>query len=331
MAGEVRHGLVRRGLARQDNKAHIGNGVGLSIGGAMQLFVLDERGAWWKAILEAGARAGHHGKRIFRGEEVHGPGIGFLRCHARPDALQRNQRDYDLMATRLLMIQDELQVRYYENKSAQFAEWGAWMPATWRFTDLESAIAFLETADFPLVSKANEGASSKNVRILRNKNDAADHIRQLFGSGLQVDHCAGGEGCRSMQRGYVLLQRFIPHEVTWRVNCIGRGRAIFKRFCYPDKPVAQTGNVKPVMALDAETESLLEYADRFFQHAGTKWCALDVLRDGDQWTILETSLAWPWPSPGTCNEAPIFRTKRRWLDMFDVMFSEMASGAWSTE
>jgi hypothetical protein len=76
-------------------------------------------------------------------------------------------------------------------------------------------------------------------------------------------------------------------------------------------------------------ESLLEYSDRFFAEAGTKWCALDVLKDGDGWKVLESSLAWPWPSPGRCNEGTIFRSKnRRWIDMFDVMFDEVEAGAW---
>jgi hypothetical protein len=54
-----------------------------------------------------------------------------------------------------------------------------------------------------------------------------------------------------------------------------------------------------------------------------------VLKDGDGWKVLESSLAWPWPSPGRCNEGAIFRSKnRRWIDMLDVMFDEVEAGAW---
>ena len=294
----------------------------------MTFWILDERQVWHAGAIAAAQRAGYVGKRIFRGEEA-GEGVGFIRCHAKPDALKRNHQDYDSMAERCLMIQDEAQVKLYEDKSGQFARWGDWMPDTWRFTSKLEALAFVELTGYPLVSKADEGASSVNVRILGSVDEARQHIEALFGPGVKVKHCAGG--AVSVQRGYALLQRFIPHDTTWRVNCIGNGRAVFKRFCYRDKPVAQTGNVAPVMEMSAEVESLLEFSDRFFAHAGTKWCALDVLRDGDQWKILETSLAWPWPSPGKCNEAPIFRTSRQWWAMFDAMFDELASGAWSTE
>ena len=292
----------------------------------MKFWVIDERHVWHAPIIEAAQRHGFDGKRIFRGDEA-GEGYGFIRCHADPNALKRNHRDWDVMASRLTMIQDRDQVLLYENKSGQFERWGEWMPPTWRFTNCDLAMQFLETAEYPLVSKADVGASSVNVRILSDKAQAQQHVRQIFGAGITVKHCAGK--AQSVQRGYVLFQQFIPHTVTWRVNAVGYTRAIFKRFCYPDKPVAQTGNVEPVMDLDDETESLLEFADSFFEHANTKWCALDILRDGDKWRLLETSLAWPWPSPGACNGAPLFGSKdKRWIQLFDVLFDEIESGSW---
>jgi hypothetical protein len=82
--------------------------------------------------------------------------------------------------------------------------------------------------------------------------------------------------------------------------------------------------------MTSELESLLEFSDRFFAHAKTKWCALDVLKDGNEWKLLETSLAWPWPSPGECNRGTIFRSGgKKWIEMFDVMFDEVERGAWS--
>jgi hypothetical protein len=293
----------------------------------MNFYILDEREIWHKAAIEAAQRAGYQGKRIFSGDKVEGPGIGFIRPHADWRKLPANRADFEVMAKSLTMIQDGPQVEVYEDKSEQFARWGHWMPDTWRFTDEAKAQAFVAGAVYPLVSKADVGASSTNVRILKNKQDAQKHIGYLFGAGVQVHH--GAQCPQTMQRGYALLQRFIPHTITYRVNAIGNARAVFFRYCYPDKPVAQTGNVEPAFEMSADLESLLEYSDRFFAEAGTKWCALDVLKDGDGWKVLESSLAWPWPSPGRCNEGTIFRSKnRRWIDMFDVMFDEVEAGAW---
>ena len=292
-------------------------------------YILDERQIWHRAACEAARRHGYSARRIFAGIEVQGEGIGFIRPHADWRKLPTNRIDDELMRGRLLMIQDRAQVEVYEDKSQQFARWGALMPDTWRFTNAEAAQAFIASADYPIVSKADVGASSVNIRILQNRKQAELHIAQLFGDGIKVNH--GAHCPDTMQKGYALLQRFIPHTTTWRVNAIGDARAVFKRYCYKDRPVAQTGNVDPTYEISDELESLLEYADRVFEVIGSKWCALDILKDVDgSWKLLETSLAWPWPSPGDCDNGTIFRSGgKKWIQMFDVMFDELERGAWT--
>ena len=291
-------------------------------------YVLDEREIWHAPASRAAMEHGYTPKRIFRGSEVHAGGVGFIRPHADWRVLPRNREDFVAMSEHLTMIQDAEQVRLYEDKSGQFEKWGHWMPDTWRFTEMDMALVHLEFCEYPIVSKADVGASSVNVRILKTKDEAAAHIKQLFGEGIRVNH--GAHCPNTLQKGYALLQRFIPHHITYRVNAMGDTRAVFYRYCYPDRPVAQTGNVEPAFDMTDELESLLEYADRFFVEARTKWCALDILRDGQEWKLLETSLAWPWPSPGRCNEGTIFRSGgKQWIEMFDVMFDEVERGAWA--
>lgn len=291
--------------------------------------ILDERDVWHQAACDAARRHGFGAKRVFSGDVFDGD-VGFIRPHADWRRLPTNRDDYSrMLESGLTVIQDQAQIDVYESKSAQFRKWFDMMPETWLFCDAEAAAGFLESAPYPLVSKANEGASSVNVRILKDKSEAQKHIDQLFGAGIWVHH---GANCpQTRQKGYALLQRFIPHTVTYRVNAIGDARAIFFRYCYPDKPVAQTGNVEPAFEMTPETESLLEYSDKVFAAIGSKWCALDILKDVDgSWKLLETSLAWPWPSPGRCNEGAIFRSGgKKWIDMFDVMFDQVEAGAWA--
>jgi hypothetical protein len=290
-------------------------------------YILDTRDVWHMAACEAATAHGYKARRIFNGSEVDGDGLGFIRTHADWRVLPKNRHDDALMRLKLTMIQDRAQVEVYEDKSEQFRRWGEWMPDTWRFTHKDVALTFLDSATYPLVSKADVGASSVNVRILENKAQAAEHIERLFGEGIKVNH---GAACPlTKQKGYALLQRFIPHNVTYRVNAIGDCRAVFFRYCYPDRPVAQTGNVEPAFEMTAEVESLLEYANLVFSAIGSKWCALDILKDGDEWRLIETSLAWPWPSPGRCNEGAIFGSGKQWISMFDVMFDEVERGAWA--
>lgn len=288
----------------------------------MRLFALDPYQSWAEAAIAAAQARGWQAKQVLRGADVDGHGYGFIRLSMFPSILARNRADYSAMAERLVMVQDQAQIDVYENKSEQWRRWSEWMPDTWRFTDEAAALAFVAAADYPLVSKADVGASSVNVRILRSRREAERHLLEAFGAGIQLQK---GQA----QRGYVLLQRFIPHRITYRVNALGDARAVFFRYCYPNRPVAQTGNVEPAFEMTAEVESLLDFADKFFAHAGTKWCAIDVLKDDDRWRLIETSEGWPWPSPGRCNEGAIFRSKnRKWIEMFDVMLDEIERGAW---
>jgi len=250
-------------------------------------------------------------------------GYGFIRLSMEPITLALNRDDYAQMAARLTMIQDQAQVDVYEDKSEQFRRWGHWMPDTWRFTDKFEAMEFLERAQFPIVSKADQGASSVHVHIHDTKRSAQKHVELAFGHGIPL--------VRSQrQHGYVLFQRCIPHKITHRVNVVGRCRAIFLRHCYADRMVAQTGNVEPALTMTEELESLIEYSDRVVEDIGTKWCALDILKDGEQWRLLETSEGWPWPSYQQCDLNPILRSKNRlWSEMWEVLLDEIEEGVWS--
>ena len=298
-------------------------------------YCLDEREIWHKAACEAAQRAGYQAKRIFSGHRYdvafHPGDVGFIRPHADWRQLPENRDDYARMvAAGMTVIQDAQQVAVYENKSFQFEKCGNWMPDTWRFTNAEAAQAFIASADYPLVSKADVGASSVNVRILQNRKQAELHIAQLFGDGVKVHH---GANCpQTKQKGYALLQRFIPHQITYRVNAVGDCRAVFFRRCYPDKPVAQTGNTTAACEMTQELESLLEYADRVLANIGSKWCALDILKDVDgSWKLLETSLAWPWAADSYADATMFRSTKgRKWAQIFDTMFDEVERGAWSS-
>lgn len=299
--------------------------------------ILDERGNWAEHAVAAAKRRGYNVKRISRGYEApETGGLGFLRPHAEPTILQQNkERDWPIMFDRLTMVQDPAQVELYDDKSAQFWRFDKYMPPTWRFDNWHKAADFARSHDrFPIVSKADVGASSVNVRIIKDRDTLLGHIKEAFTSGIVVDHCSGGgtnpRRAHSRQRGYVLLQQFIPHDVTWRVNRVGDHFAIFKRFNYKDRNVAQTGNTIAVMELDDKMIHLIDYARNLTDAIRTKWVALDILDAGDtDWKLLETSLAWPW-SVGSYGDAPFFGdTQRKWGEMWDLMIDEHERGAFN--
>lgn len=293
--------------------------------------ILDERGTWYGPAIEAAKRRGYQTHHIQRGYQIELPGLAFLRPHAIPSILDQNHSDYLAMAAKATMVQDFDQVEVYEDKSAQFWRWSEFMPATWRFQRREEAIAFVEGYDGWLVSKADVGASSYNVRILESRGAQLQHVRDIFGKGIPVNHCAGGPGGKnhsSIQRNYVLFQEYVPHDITVRVNVIGRCYATFLRYNAPGTKTAQTGNVDGLTEPHPAAARALEIAKAI----KTRWCAFDFLQTpaGD-FKLLETSLAWPWPSPGNCMAAKFFGpTERTWAEMWDLMFDEDEAGVWET-
>lgn len=288
----------------------------------MAFLVRDPRRSWITPIIETAESRGIKTGVIETPEDITPDDIVFMRPHANPRVLPYDQTLYEKCSTRC--IQDWRQVMWYDYKRAQIDAWSHWMPDTWVFSNLEAAMDFAETTDvFPIVSKADVGASSYNVRILYNRQELVEHLKDIWiNGGIRVEHCSS-DGAWSMQTDYCILQRFIPHQTTYRVNIVGRENAIFFRHCYPDRPVAQTGNTDPAYELTPELEDLLDFSNRFFAEAETNWCALDVLRDGDSWKSLETSLCWPWPSPGDCDNATFFPSGRKWTEMWDLMFDQL--------
>lgn len=307
----------------------------------MFLSVLDERHIWHGPLCETARARGYYAKRIMKGEHCYPGGIGFIRPHAAPDILKRNiAHDDPFMRQRLLMIQDRAQVEVYDNKTEQTRRWSHLMPATWVCTSLQFALDVCKEWDGILVAKADVGASSNNVTILHDMTAQRKFLEQVFGPGIKVSHSSGGAGDQnhhSIQRGHIILQRYIPNSYTWRVNRIGNHYAIFQRFNHPKRGTAQTGNVQPVKSLSPVAVKLLNYAAEVTREIASKWVALDILIDSrDNPRLIETSLAWPWPSPGDCDNAPFFAydgcwgtPTYQWRDMWTLMLDEVERGVFA--
>lgn len=219
--------------------------------------------------------------------------FGFTRLHQYLPRLTAERELALHLGRRIPLVQDAVQIQVYEDKIAQAGLWGKWMPHTTVAFSRGQAEFDADLRDYPFISKSQQGSASHNVRLIQTRDAAQREIDAVFGGeGLFVK--AGPLAPR--QKGYVLWQDFIPHEVTWRVAVAGRFLHVYKRRNYADRPMAAPSKVvptQPIASVDAEIESLCEFSRAFFAHAGTKWCAIDVLKTLDgQWRLLETSLAW---------------------------------------
>lgn len=144
------------------------------------------------------------------------------------------------------------EVFIYENKRF-FAGWLSANqiphPATYVFYHQMEALEFLSRQSFPLVAKTNIGASGSGVKILKSSNEAVEYTTHTFlGKGASQrtgpnlerggllkrgffyvlnpskikNKLAIYQSRKSgIQKGFVILQEYIPHDFEWRVVRIG--------------------------------------------------------------------------------------------------------------
>ena len=132
-------------------------------------------------------------------------------------------------------------------------------PETWVFWHRNDAIEFCRTARYPMVIKLAAGIMSRNVQLLHNFEEALYWIDRMFGAGLVALQKPKIEGVRGavdrarsaarllakgfspdpgrmaeVQRGYLLLQEFLPgNEFDTRATVIGNRAFAFRRHNRP--------------------------------------------------------------------------------------------------
>src|SRR5690606_27605939 len=90
-------------------------------------------------------------------------------------------------------------------------------PETFVFFDKESALNFINSSKFPIVSKTDQGASASGVYILKNKSQAVSVINKAFGKGLRMKN----KGLNDLHQGYIIFQEYLPDCQEWRMIRVG--------------------------------------------------------------------------------------------------------------
>jgi len=90
-------------------------------------------------------------------------------------------------------------------------------PETWIFYDLGSCERFVRSCPLPIVFKSSFGAAGTGVRIFRDRGRLRRWVRKVFRSGF----VPGGYDRRERERGWVVLQEYLPGVREWRLVRIG--------------------------------------------------------------------------------------------------------------
>jgi len=290
------------------------------------LNIFDTGHVWVPEMERAAVLRNFPVRKLKRGASAQ-DGVGFFvpRQFGEKELMEDKFWAEELIEGKQHFVQDTKQIRMYEDKIAQAFDFFTLMPPTRVAFTLFQALQAFEHTPPPVVSKSAYGSASNNVRLLNSRTEMYAEILQAFGEGIRSRR---GAGVDVLQKGYVLWQEFIPHEWTWRVTIVGTKLHVYKRFNYPDRPMAAPSCVvrtQPVEMCE-EVESLLDFSKLVFNAIGTKWCAIDVLKDtSGNWKLLETSLAWARGDDPAGN-AKFYETKHSLNTQFDLLLDEIEAG-----
>lgn len=159
---------------------------------------------------------------------------------------------------------------HFDDKIGQkylFEAAGVRTPKTHVLLDLQCALDWIESAEFPVVFKLRSGAGSVNVELIRSKRAAVAKARRMFGRGYPATDAAFRDVATKIrlhrahrdwmatlrrapstlhtwysarktidfERGYLYLQEFIPGNThDTRVTVIGNRAFAFRRKVRPD-------------------------------------------------------------------------------------------------
>lgn len=176
------------------------------------------------------------------------------------------------------------EIMIYENKkylSYWLAAHHIPHPKTWVFYYEKEALQFINNSSFPVVAKTNIGAGGSGVTILHSLRDAERYIRDTF-SGKGISRVVAPKWRRKgfvkrvfsklmnlnelklkiekyksamseIQKDFVLLQEYIPHDFEWRCVRIGDSFFAHKKLKHHDKAsgsLLKGYDVPPVDLLD---------------------------------------------------------------------------------
>ncbi|HLU47855.1 MAG TPA: hypothetical protein VK116_07215 [Planctomycetota bacterium] len=206
---------------------------------------------------------------------------------------------FALHRRRCITLPTRREAEWYDDKVAQIPALSRYMPATWHITDPEKAARVAAAIPWArgmrLVSKAAEGSSSANVRILASREDALEEIDRAFGPGIGLQY-------DRVQRGYVYWQRLIEsNPCDYRVCVVGDGLYGLRRQNRPGTPFASgSGNFAPLKMDDERSRAAAELAIRISREIDTRWMAYDFVFGDDGPLVLEMSSAWTMRAYEAC-------------------------------
>lgn len=294
----------------------------------MRLVALDDKGGWGRAVVKEAQSRKWPVALLKRGDSVAdavGPSYAFMRL-----AQDQKEREADLLAyantldRNFTMIPEPETALCYEDKWEQVKLYRNWMPDT---VLADGPDVDVPVSGYPFISKSKTGSASRNVRLIRDENEARAEIECAFSNlGIGGHHHLG----ERMQRGYLIWQEFLPdNDYDYRVCAVGSQRMMLKRWNKPGTPFASGSGVnEPVTELTGDAADAMDFANEFFAARNLNWCGIDLVYDRarGQWRLLETTLGWKQSAYDDCVFWP---SERKGKEIWSVLLDEIETGAFA--
>lgn len=166
------------------------------------------------------------------------------------------------------------------------------------FYNKEDAIAFLDSCEYPVVTKLAGGAGSTNVTMVHDKNEGIKVCNKRFDTYYRMSSNWGKEkdprqavrywvkeGNKRLlgeDKGYVYFQKFLPDNAyDIRVTIIGEKAIIFKRYVR-DNDFRASGSGKLDYEVGEQDKAAISIGFDAAQKLGTQTLALDFAYDKEK-------------------------------------------------
>lgn len=189
---------------------------------------------------------------------------------------------------------------WYDSKIEQLQQFGKYLPDMFMTFDKEKALAVIDKAIYPFVSKSTDGSASKGVRLIKSEYDALEEVEAVFSNdGMDLGFY------NRKQKGYVYWQKFLPtNPLDYRVIICHDYIFGLIRHNRKDKPFASgSGNYEPIKEISGRAEKAFDFCIKIALELELKWMAFDVIFDGDEPKLLEVSSSW---TPEGYTDCPVW-------------------------
>lgn len=285
-----------------------------------------DHGKWGEQLCEVANRNGLDAALFLSPPlEMKEGDYAFMRIPQDPElAVQGKQHATEVAGRGVKLIPDLFSIMCYENKLMQTIAHRPYMPRTEILlpTDtVRDAQHAAEELGFPFISKAQEGSSSTNIRLVKDMNQALQEYRDaMVGDGIPLARGA-------IQKGYLIWQKFCAgNPCDYRVCINGNYTLMLERDNAHGRPFASgSGKNRPINDPDNFQTGAIEKAWDFFNEYRLKWCGIDLVFDYDDnsWRVLETTLGWSLRAYEDCT---YFGTEYKGRDIWQLLVEQIKEG-----